>query len=182
MIKLNGDIRFEPNRNLDHENGDIVKTIIVTSEDQDTDIEDSTVTLTIVDGAPPIINVIPLVSLSEVNLVDGSSPSLPVSQTEQITFTEGSDDVSYFRIATNEFNVGGALTSNGLAIQLKEDPAESGNYVGFTKDGLDPEVEIFNIDFSSSVLGSTPLRSFKKSTMRTFKVIMTKYLPCLFTR
>ncbi|CDT88586.1 Conserved hypothetical protein; putative hemolysin-type calcium-binding region [Vibrio coralliirubri] len=155
FIKLNGDIRFEPNRNLDHENGDIIKNIVVASQDQDLDLEDATVRLVISDGAPPTIDIIPLVSLSEVNLADGSSPSLPVSQTEQITFTAGSDDVSYFRIATNEFNVGGALTSNGLAIQLKEDPSVAGGYIGFTTEDplLGPEVEIFEISFSSSVLG-----------------------------
>ncbi|MDK9763158.1 cadherin-like domain-containing protein, partial [Vibrio sp. D420a] len=153
FIKLNGDIRFEPNRNLDHENGDIVKTIVVTSQDQDLDIEDATVRLIISDGAPPTIDIIPPVGLSEVNLADGSSPSLPVSQTEQITFTAGSDDVSYFRIEPTEFNIGGALKSNGLAIQIKEDPADSGNYVGFTKDALDVEVDIFTIDFSTTVLG-----------------------------
>ncbi|MFA0703911.1 hypothetical protein AB4618_25940, partial [Vibrio sp. 10N.222.48.A8] len=155
FIKLNGDIRFEPNRNLDHENGDIIKNIVVASQDQDLDLEDATVRLVISDGAPPTIDIIPPVSLSEVNLADGSSPSLPVSQTEQITFTAGSDDVSYFRIATNEFNVGGALTSNGLAIQLKEDPSVAGGYIGFTTEDslLGPEVEIFEISFSSSVLG-----------------------------
>ncbi|WP_197283276.1 hypothetical protein, partial [Vibrio coralliirubri] len=82
FIKLNGDIRFEPNRNLDHENGDIIKNIVVASQDQDLDLEDATVRLVISDGAPPTIDIIPLVSLSEVNLADGSSPSLPVSQTE----------------------------------------------------------------------------------------------------
>ncbi|MFS1507914.1 cadherin-like domain-containing protein [Vibrio sp. 10N.261.54.C3] len=155
FIKLNGDIRFEPNRNLDHENGDIIKNIVVASQDQDLDLEDATVRLVISDGAPPTIDIIPPVSLSEVNLADGSSPSLPVSQTEQITFTAGSDDVSYFRIATNEFNVGGALTSNGLEIQLKEDPSVAGGYIGFTTEDslLGPEVEIFEISFSSSVLG-----------------------------
>ncbi|MFA0519769.1 hypothetical protein AB4501_22730, partial [Vibrio sp. 10N.222.55.E8] len=37
FITLEGDVRFEPNRNLDHSGGDIVKTITVTSEDKDGD-------------------------------------------------------------------------------------------------------------------------------------------------
>ncbi|MDK9797210.1 cadherin-like domain-containing protein, partial [Vibrio sp. D449a] len=154
-IKLNGDIRFEPNRNLDHEDGDIIKNIVVNSLDRDLDPEDATVRLIISDGAPPTIDIIPPVGLSEVNLADGSSPSLPVSQTEQMTFTAGSDDVSYFRIETTEFNDNGALKSNGLSIQLKEDPSVSGGYIGFTtEDPVNgPEVEIFKISFSSSVLG-----------------------------
>ncbi|MCZ8487155.1 hypothetical protein O9992_01125 [Vibrio lentus] len=44
-----GDIRFEPSR-LDHTDGDIVKSIIVTSSDSDSDLVSSTVTLTITDG------------------------------------------------------------------------------------------------------------------------------------
>ncbi|TKF83679.1 hypothetical protein, partial [Vibrio sp. F13] len=77
---------------LNHSGGDIVKTITVTSEDKDGDIVTSTVTLTISDGAPPVIDTVPTVALEEANLVDGSSPSLPVSQTETIAFTAGSDD------------------------------------------------------------------------------------------
>ena len=69
---------------------------------------------------------------------------------KQITFTAGSDDVSYFRIETTEFNDNGALKSNGLSIQLKEDPSVSGGYIGFTtEDPVNgPEVEIFKISFS----------------------------------
>ena len=67
---------------LDHENGDIIKNIVVNSLDRDLDPEDATVRLIISDGAPPTIDIIPPVSLSEVNLADGSSPSLPVSDTE----------------------------------------------------------------------------------------------------
>ncbi|MFA0373060.1 hypothetical protein AB4511_26090, partial [Vibrio sp. 10N.222.54.F6] len=46
-ITLQGDIRFEPSRNLDHTGGDIVKSIVVTSSDSDSDLVSSTVTLTI---------------------------------------------------------------------------------------------------------------------------------------
>ncbi|MFA0222440.1 hypothetical protein AB4476_23895, partial [Vibrio splendidus] len=44
-ITLQGDIRFEPSRNLDHTGGDIVKSIVVTSSDSDSDLVSSTVTL-----------------------------------------------------------------------------------------------------------------------------------------
>ena len=152
FITLEGDVRFEPNRNLNHSGGDIVKTITVTSEDKDGDIVTSTVTLTISDGAPPVIDTIPTVALEEANLVDGSSPSLPVSQTETITFTAGSDDVSYFRIDTTQFNTSGDLKSDGLVVQLKEDPANSGTYIGFVESG-GVQTDIFNITFSSLVLG-----------------------------
>ncbi|MFM2608251.1 retention module-containing protein [Vibrio chagasii] len=152
FITLEGDVRFEPNRNLNHSGGDIVKTISVTSEDKDGDIVTSTVTLTISDGAPPVIDTVPTVALEEANLVDGSSPSLPVSQTETITFTAGSDDVSHFRIDTTQFNTSGDLKSDGLVVQLKEDPANSVTYIGFVESG-GVQTDIFTITFSSVVLG-----------------------------
>ncbi|PHN87506.1 hypothetical protein CSB62_06620 [Vibrio splendidus] len=152
FINLEGDIRFEPNRNLDHSSGDIVKTITVTSEDKDGDIVTSTVTLTIADGAPPVIDTVPMVALEEANLVDGSSPGLPVSQTETITFTAGSDDVSHFRIDTAQFNTSGDLKTDGLVVQLKEDPLNSDNYIGYVESG-GVQTDIFTITFSSVALG-----------------------------
>ncbi|PTO67017.1 retention module-containing protein [Vibrio splendidus] len=152
FINLEGDVRFEPNRNLDHSGGDIVKTITVTSEDKDGDIVTSTVTLTIADGAPPTIDTVPTVALAEANLVDGSSPVLPVSQTETITFTAGSDDVSYFRIDPAQFNTSGDLQADGLVVQLKEDPLNSDNYIGYVESG-GVQTDIFTITFSSVVLG-----------------------------
>ncbi|WP_164913327.1 DUF5801 repeats-in-toxin domain-containing protein, partial [Vibrio sp. 624788] len=68
FITLEGDVRFELNRNLNHSGGDIVKTITVTSEDKDGDIVTSTVTLTISDGVPPVIDTVPTVTLEEANL------------------------------------------------------------------------------------------------------------------
>ncbi|MCF7496442.1 retention module-containing protein [Vibrio sp. L5-1] len=152
FITLEGDVRFEPNRNLDHSGGDIVKTITVTSEDKDGDIVTSTVTLTIADGAPPTIDTVPTVALAEANLIDGSSPGLPVSQTEIITFTVGSDDVSYFRIDATQFNTSGDLKADGLVVQLKEDPLNSDNYIGYVESG-GVQTDIFTITFSSVVLG-----------------------------
>ncbi|MEZ8544565.1 retention module-containing protein [Vibrio splendidus] len=152
FINLEGDVRFEPNRNLDHSSGDIVKTITVTSEDKDGDIVTSTVTLTIADGAPPTIDTVPTVALAEANLIDGSSPGLPVSQTETITFTAGSDDVSHFRIDPAQFNTSGDLKADGLVIQLKEDPLNSDNYIGYVESG-GVQTDIFTITFSSVVLG-----------------------------
>ncbi|WP_372166271.1 cadherin-like domain-containing protein [Vibrio lentus] len=152
FINLEGDVRFEPNRNLDHSGGNIVKTITVTSEDKDGDIVTSTVTLTIADGAPPTIDTVPTVALAEANLIDGSSPGLPVSQTETITFTAGSDDVSYFRIDPAQFNTSGDLQADGLVVQLKEDPLNSDNYIGYVESG-GVQTDIFTIAFSSVVLG-----------------------------
>ncbi|PMH01776.1 retention module-containing protein [Vibrio lentus] len=152
FINLEGDVRFEPNRNLDHSGGDIVKTITVTSEDKDGDIVTSTVTLTIADGAPPVIDTVPTVALEEANLVDGSSQGLPVSQTETITFTAGSDDVSHFRIDTAQFNTSGDLKADGLVVQLKEDPLNSDNYIGYVESG-GVQTDIFTITFDSLVLG-----------------------------
>ncbi|WP_198593595.1 hypothetical protein, partial [Vibrio splendidus] len=84
----------------------------------------------------------------------GSAPSgAAVSQTETISFTNESDDVERFRIATDEFNSSGALMSNGLEVELREFPPGSGQYTGFTTNALNQEVEIFTINFDDVVLG-----------------------------
>ncbi|MBE8608064.1 hypothetical protein, partial [Vibrio sp. OPT10] len=76
FITLEGEVRFEPNRDLDHSaSEDIVKSIVVTSSDFDNDPVTSTITLTITDGDNPIINTVPSVLLEEADLIDGSSPS-----------------------------------------------------------------------------------------------------------
>ncbi|MEZ9242549.1 hypothetical protein AB4116_23625, partial [Vibrio splendidus] len=155
FITLEGEVRFEPNRNLDHTaSEDIVKSIVVTSSDSDNDVLTSTVTLTITDGDIPTIDAVPSVTLSETNLTDGSAPSgSAVSQTEIITFTNQSDDVASFRIEPTEFNVGGALKSNGFAVEIKEDSANPGTYIGFITNGSSTEVPVFTIAFSTSTLG-----------------------------
>ncbi|WP_143691571.1 retention module-containing protein, partial [Vibrio gigantis] len=155
FITLEGEVRFEPNRNLDHTaSEDIVKSIVVTSSDLDNDVLTSTVTLTITDGDIPTIDAVPSVTLSETNLADGSTPSgSAVSQTETITFTNQSDDVTSFRIEPTEFNVGGALKSNGFVVEIKEDSANPGTYIGFITDGSNTEIPVFTISFSSTTLG-----------------------------
>ncbi|MCZ8487156.1 hypothetical protein O9992_01130 [Vibrio lentus] len=56
-------------------------------------------TLTITDGDIPTIDAVPSVTLSEINLSDGSAPrALQSVATETITFTNQSDDVTSFRI------------------------------------------------------------------------------------
>ncbi|MEZ9543597.1 hypothetical protein AB4209_16815, partial [Vibrio sp. 10N.286.48.C11] len=153
-ITLQGDIRFEPSRNLDHTGGDIVKSIVVTSSDSDSDLVSSTVTLTITDGDIPTIDTVPSVTLSETNLSDGSAPNASaVSSAQTITFTNQSDDVMSFRIEPTEFNVGGALKSNGLAVELKADPTTPGGYIGFVTDGSNVETNVFTISFSDTNLG-----------------------------
>ncbi|KHD23040.1 hypothetical protein NM09_20600, partial [Vibrio caribbeanicus] len=130
-ITLDGEVRFEPNRDLDHSAGDIVKNIVVTSGDFDKDSVNATVTLTIQDGDDPVINAIPSVTLAESQLTDGSTPSgSAVQATGTISYTEGSDNLSHFRLEPSEFNTDGSLKSNGLVVELREEPAESGQYIG----------------------------------------------------
>ncbi|WP_299689035.1 retention module-containing protein [uncultured Vibrio sp.] len=154
FIKLNGDVRFEPARDLDHTGGDIVKSIVVASSDSDNDTAMSTVMLTITDGDIPIIDTVPSVSLSESNLNDGSTPSMgAVDSTQTITFTNQSDDITHFRIEPTEFNVNGTLKSNGLVVELKPDPALAGGYIGFVTTAPNLETNVFTISFSAATLG-----------------------------
>ncbi|MEZ9258999.1 hypothetical protein AB4125_15615, partial [Vibrio splendidus] len=155
FITLEGEVRFEPNRDLDHSvSEDIVKSIVVTSSDLDNDSLISSVTLTITDGDNPTIDVIPSVTLSETNLSDGSAPSgSAVSSTQTITFTNQSDDVVRFRIEPTEFNTNDDLKSNGLAVELREDPAGSGDYIGFTTSATNVETTVFTLSFNSVSLG-----------------------------
>ncbi|MEZ9313817.1 hypothetical protein AB4205_22465, partial [Vibrio sp. 10N.286.49.F3] len=93
-------------------------------------------------------------SLSETNLADGSDPSnSAVSDTKVIQFTHESDDIESFRIEPTEFNTLGTLTSNNLAVQLKEDPNSAGDYIGFVKDASDVETNVFTVTFSGTNLG-----------------------------
>ncbi|WP_146489599.1 hypothetical protein, partial [Vibrio cyclitrophicus] len=150
FITLEGEVRFEPNRDLDHSaSEDIVKSIVVTSSDFDNDPVTSTITLTITDGDNPIINTVPSVLLEEADLIDGSSPSgSAVSSTQTITFTNQSDDVVRFRIEPTEFNTNDDLKSNGLAVELREDPAGSGDYIGFTTSATNIETTVFTLSFN----------------------------------
>ncbi|WP_133152373.1 retention module-containing protein, partial [Vibrio splendidus] len=154
-ISLNGDFSFEVARDIDHSSSEtIVKQFSFLAEDGDGDTDSSTLELSITDGQDPIIDLIPPVTLSETNLNDGSAPSgSTVSATETITFTAGSDDVASFRIEPTEFNVGGALKSNGFAVEIKEDSANPGTYIGFITNGSGAEIPVFTIAFSTSTLG-----------------------------
>ncbi|CAH7137518.1 hypothetical protein VCHA29O37_70099 [Vibrio chagasii] len=154
-ISLNGDFSFEVARDIDHSSSEtIIKQFSFLAEDGDGDTDTSTLELSITDGQNPAINLIPPVTLSETNLADGSSPSgSAVSATNTITFTSGSDDVANFRIEPTEFNVGGALTSQGLAVEIKEDSSNPGTYIGFITNGSGSEIPVFTISFSSTTLG-----------------------------
>ncbi|MEZ9856136.1 hypothetical protein AB4347_19255, partial [Vibrio breoganii] len=154
FVTIEGNVRFEPNRDLDHEDGDIVKSLVFTSSDGDVDVETATVTLTIIDGDIPTIESVPSIALAEADLADGSSPIMgAVSQTETISFTHQSDNVEKFRLEPTEFNTDNSLKSDGLPIDLKEDPTGSGNYVGFTTSASNVETQIFTLSFSAATLG-----------------------------
>ncbi|WP_032546357.1 T1SS-143 repeat domain-containing protein, partial [Vibrio crassostreae] len=108
----------------------------------------------IIDGDIPTIESVPSITLAEAGLADGSSPIMgAVSQTETISFTHQSDNVEKFRLEPSEFNSDDSLKSDGLPIDLKEDPAGSGNYVGFTTSASNVETQIFTLSFSATTLG-----------------------------
>ncbi|MFA0350743.1 hypothetical protein AB4486_27965, partial [Vibrio sp. 10N.222.55.C6] len=87
---------------------------------------------------------IPDVALNEASLADGSaSTGTAVSETKVITFTDGSDDVTHFRVDSTNFNSSGALKSNGLTVEIKEQPTDSGNYVGFIIGASNVETNVF---------------------------------------
>ncbi len=58
-----------------------------------------------------------------------------------------------FRLESTEFNTNDALKSNGLAVELREDPQGSGQYVGFTTSSSNVETTVFTLDFNSGTLG-----------------------------
>ncbi len=183
FVTIEGNVRFEPNRDLDHESGDIVKSLVFTSSDGDVDVETATVTLTIIDGDIPTIESVPSIALSEADLADGSSPIMgAVSQTETITFTHQSDDVEKFRLEPSEFNSDDSLKSDGLPIDLKEDPAGSGNYVGFTTSASNVETQIFTLSFSAATLGQYTFTLLENIDHEDGRAITTSRLNYQFTR
>lgn len=108
--------------------------------------------VTIDDGVDPTINDVPGLSLDEAQLDDGSEPiNAPVEASGQINFSEGGDYVDSFKIDIDEFNNDGSLTSGGAEVELREEPAGSGNYLGFTNDG--GEKPIFTLLFDDTTLG-----------------------------
>ncbi|MDN3684887.1 hypothetical protein QW180_20195 [Vibrio sinaloensis] len=128
-----------------------LKTITVTSGDFDNDSVSATVTLILQDGDDPVINTIPSVTVSESQLTDGSTPSVnPVQATGTIGYSEGSDNLSHFRLEPNEFNTDDSLTSNGLVVELREEPADSGQYIGFTTSATGAETTVFTLDFDAT--------------------------------
>ncbi|MCW1889005.1 hypothetical protein OK016_01235 [Vibrio chagasii] len=96
----------------------------------------STLELSITDGQNPAIK-------SDSTCYFIMKPILPwlfasgsaVSATNTITLPYGSDDVANFRIESTEFNVGGALTSQGLAVEI-EDSSNPGTYIGLCTTAL----------------------------------------------
>ncbi|MGC9492468.1 hypothetical protein, partial [Vibrio genomosp. F10] len=71
-----------------------------------------------------------------------------VSRTESIEYTEGSDDVSHFRIDTVQFNSDTSLSSNGLKVELRE-VGDSGQYIGFTTSLTGVETQVFTLTFNN---------------------------------
>ncbi|MDK9799874.1 retention module-containing protein, partial [Vibrio sp. D449a] len=154
FVTLDGNVRFEPNRNLDQTDGDIVKTVILTSSDGDVDIDTATVILTITDGDDPTIDNVPSVTLDESGLIDGSAPSgVSVDSNQTISFTEASDDVARIEVVVGQFNSDNSLTSNGLIVEIREEPADSGIYIGFTTDVSNVETPVFTLTFDQSNIG-----------------------------
>ncbi len=53
----------------------------------------------------------------------------------------------FARIEPTEFNTNDDLKSNGLAVELREDPTGSGNYVGFTTSATN-ETTVFTLSLA----------------------------------
>ncbi|MEF1230148.1 hypothetical protein QTO02_22150, partial [Vibrio fortis] len=154
FVTLDGDVRFEPNRNLDQTDGDIVKTVVLTSSDGDVDVDTATVVLTITDGDDPTIDNVPSVTLDESGLIDGSAPSgVSVDSNNSISFTEASDDVARIEVVVGRFNRDDSLTSNGLIVEIREEPTGSGRYLGFTTDVSNTETPVFTLTFDQTNIG-----------------------------
>ena len=154
FVTLDGDVRFEPNRNLDQTDGDIVKTVVLTSSDGDVDVDTATVVLTITDGDDPTIDNVPSVTLDESGLIDGSAPSgVSVDSKNTISFTEASDDVARIEVVVGQFNRDDSLTSNGLIVEIREEPEGSGSYLGYTTDVSNVETPVFTLTFDQTNIG-----------------------------
>ena len=79
---------------------------------------------------------------------------------------------SSFRIEPTLFNTLGALTANNLAVQIKEDPNNPGDYIGFVKNASDVETNVFTISFSDTNLGQYTFTL--SGSAGTMKMVWTK--------
>ena len=92
-IQSNGDWTFDPNPNLNQTNGPIVADFSYTLTDGDGDFDTATQPIRITDGADPMAGPDISLTVDDQNLADGSTPGA-TTDSDTITFTEGSDDIA----------------------------------------------------------------------------------------
>ncbi|MDA0130113.1 retention module-containing protein, partial [Vibrio sp. MarTm2] len=107
--------------------------------------------VTIADGDNPAIESVPQAQVSESALTDGSIPSTSAVESQgQVTFSEGSDTITEFVVDIDAFNASANLTSQGYSIELREEPADSGTYLGVYTDSTGSEVTVFTFIFDTN--------------------------------
>ncbi|MDA0150632.1 retention module-containing protein, partial [Vibrio sp. LaRot3] len=107
-------------------------------------------TVTIGDGADPIITDVPNVSLDEENLSAGTSANPSALVTGSVTDTDiGSDNIQQYRLNIADFNSDDSLTSQGEPLTIVETANSDGSftYVASTSAG---EVFVVNLDTAGS--------------------------------
>ncbi|WP_367990179.1 retention module-containing protein [Vibrio sp. NTOU-M3] len=150
-VTRDGNVRFEVARDIDHSADETIqKQLQFTATDVDGDTTTSDLTLNISDGALPEITSVENVDLAESALSHGSAPG-DATQTAEITFTEGSDDFSHFRIDVNAFNTATTLTSDGQNVTLVE--VSQGVYQATITDASGTVIPVFRIEFDANSPG-----------------------------
>ncbi len=174
-ISRDGAFGFDVARDIDHSVSEtITKDIVFTAVDGDDDTDTVQISLAITDGDRPSITTITSVEFDEANLANGSDLDLTVtSLTKSIVYQEGSDDIHFFAVDVTEFNTDGTLKADGLAVEMREDPSDSGRYVGFTTDGdiadNDSETTIFTFVFNQfGVEDSTDKGNYTFTLLKPF--------------
>ncbi|MBX7460162.1 beta strand repeat-containing protein [Qipengyuania huizhouensis] len=109
-IDMDGNWTFDPNPGLDHTGGDIDASFSYTLTDGDGDFDTATQPIDITDGAGPIAG--PPISLlvDDENLADGTNPAPPVTDSDDIVFTAGSDAIDTIAFGTDLTGLDASLT------------------------------------------------------------------------
>ncbi|MXP41610.1 tandem-95 repeat protein [Altererythrobacter soli] len=130
-FQANGAWTFDPATGLDHTGGAIDASFTYTIEDGDGDRSSASQPISITDGAGPTAGPAIDLVVDDENLADGSNPATPVTDSQDIVFTAGSD-----AIATVAFG----LDLSGLSPSLSWTRVDGDTIVG--RDGATPIVTL----------------------------------------
>ncbi|MGX7926335.1 Ig-like domain-containing protein [Tsuneonella sp. HG094] len=110
VFNADGSWSFDPVPVVNAANAGVDASFSYRITDGDSDVSDATQTVTITDGAGPQAGTDITLTVDDQNLADGSTPAVPVTDTDTITFTPGSDAIASIVFGTSVASLDASLT------------------------------------------------------------------------